>query len=59
MALHLRPIPKRPKADTRALATLRQMVLTDLKRLKSERADHAPRHFKDAEHFRKHGELPC
>lgn len=55
--IHLRPITKpRVKADTRALATLRQMVLTDLKRLKSERADHAPRHFKDRIHFKQTGE---
>ena len=56
--LHFRPIPKPPKADTRALSIMRQMVIADLKRIKSAKSNHAPRHFKASEHFRQHGETP-
>lgn len=61
MTLHLLPLPerKRVKADTRALANLRQMVLADLKRNKDElrsETDHAPRHFKERIQYRQTGE---
>lgn len=59
MSLHLLPLPerKRVKADTRALLNARKETHARLKdELRSE-TDHAPRHFKDREHFRKHGEV--
>lgn len=54
--LHLRPIPKPPKADTRALLNARTETHRKLRDEVVRATAREPRHFKEHEHFRKLGE---